>query len=163
MSDGPSVPILAPGIGTRIGVVAARLGVRKIAYKVAGVSSATLQRYIAGESAPAFDAMARLCVSAGVRMEWLATGEGPMLVSEVAPLSHSQAARPDLGRLVDALALIDQALALTHRSADREARAKLAVMAYDVLGEEDSVADALRRIMTAVESNTQGVSHGQEG
>lgn len=28
---------------------------------------------------PAFDAAARLCLAAGVRMEWLATGEEPML------------------------------------------------------------------------------------
>lgn len=30
---------------------------------------------------PAFDAAARLCLAAGVRLHWLATGEEPMLMS----------------------------------------------------------------------------------
>lgn len=107
---------------------------------------------------PAFDAMAGLCLATGVRMEWLATGEGPMLAQETASGRHSQAVRPDAEKLAEALALIDQALALTHRKASREARAKLVAMAYDVLTEGDSVSDALRRIMQAVESTTQGAS-----
>ena len=75
------VPFLREGIGTRIGKAASLLGTRSSAYEVMGVSSATLQRYIAEETAPTFEAIARLCLAAGVRMEWLATGEEPMLAS----------------------------------------------------------------------------------
>jgi len=75
------VPFLREGIGTRIGKAASLLGTRSSAYEVMGVSSATLQRYIAEETAPTFEAIARLCLAAGVRMEWLATGEEPMLAA----------------------------------------------------------------------------------
>jgi len=78
----PGVPFLREGIGTRIGKAAGLLGTRSSAYEVMGVSSATLQRYIAEETAPTFEAIARLCLAAGVRMEWLATGAEPMLVAD---------------------------------------------------------------------------------
>lgn len=150
------VPFVAEGIGTRIGMVADLLGARRNAYELAGVSSATLQRYLAEETAPTFDAMARLCLAAGVRMEWLATGDAPMLIAgeESEAGRGSQTASPNLDTLRDALVLIDQALALTRRTASVEARAHLVAKAYDVLLEEGSVAAALRRIMTAVVSET---------
>lgn len=57
---------------------------------------------------PAFDVMARLCLAAGVRMEWLATGAGPMLASD------AQAVRPgelDLGTLGQAVELVQRMVA----------------------------------------------------
>lgn len=154
-------PIPAPGIGRRIGAAAELLGTRSSAYEVMQISSAALQRYIKEENAPPFDAMARLCLAAGVRLEWLATGIEPMRagVGEPAPPPYgSQDARPDIGKLAEALSLIDQALVLTRRKASIEVRARLAAKAYTVLLEEGSVAAALRRIMESVETETGGSS-----
>lgn len=132
-----------------------------------GVSSATLQRYIAEETAPPFDAIARLAIESGARMEWLATGEGPMTAAEAAsqlaggavheePGQASQPARLDEGTLADALAVIDQALVLTRRTATPKARAQLVAMAYRVLVEEGQVSAALSRIIEAVDAATKG-------
>lgn len=104
----PSVPILASQIGTRIAQTADRLGVRRNAYEIAGVSSATLQRYVAEDTAPTFDAMARLCLATGVRMEWLATGAGPMLASES---EVARAGEPDWGSLEQAITLVQRMVA----------------------------------------------------
>jgi hypothetical protein len=72
-----SVPIPAVGIGTIISALSDALGSRKNAAAAMGVSTDSLQRYIREENMPPFDAAARLCAAAGVRMEWLATGMGP--------------------------------------------------------------------------------------
>lgn len=72
------VPIIKPGIGTRIGVVADLIGSRKSAAKAADVSVASLQRYIGEEVQAPFEAIARLALAAGASLEWLATGEGSM-------------------------------------------------------------------------------------
>lgn len=43
-----------------------------------------------------FDALARLCLAAGARMEWLATEEGPMLAKDLEGSSGpSQPMRPE--------------------------------------------------------------------
>lgn len=84
--DLPPVPILAPGIGTRIGQTADLLGARKNAYEIMGISSASLQRWMHERSSPEFGPIARLCAAAGVRMEWIAFDQGPMRAG-VAPES----------------------------------------------------------------------------
>ena len=73
---------------------------------MAEVSVGSLQRYINEENMPPFDVAARLCLAAGVRLEWLATGEGPMLTSEIA----APAAALDEKSLRTALELVEEAL-----------------------------------------------------
>lgn len=85
-----SVPIRAPGIGTRISDLAEVIGGRPFAAHVMRVSPATLQRYVSEKNMPPFDVAARLCRAAKARMEWLATGEGdmyepPQMVREPTP------------------------------------------------------------------------------
>lgn len=70
-----SVPNPTDGIGTRIAEVADRLGSRKAAAKAAGVSVSTLNRWTTGESVPVFAGVARLCMSAGVSLDWVAYGD----------------------------------------------------------------------------------------
>jgi len=82
--DGTPRPIPASGIGRRIGEIADLLGTRTAAFGAMGVSSSALQRYINEENVAPFDALARLCIAAGARMEWLATGEGPIRGPETA-------------------------------------------------------------------------------
>ena len=69
------------GMGNRISAMSDLVGARKTAAKVAGVSVATLQRYIAGDTQASFQAMAAMALSTGVSLHWLATGSGPMMVA----------------------------------------------------------------------------------
>ncbi len=60
----------------RLRHVADLLGNRKVAAKAANVSLDQLTRYLRGENQPAFSAMAGLCEAAGIRLDWLAKGQG---------------------------------------------------------------------------------------
>lgn len=67
---------LTEGWGARVKAVADLLGDRKSAAAIGGVSADSLARYIREEVQPTFEAVARLCAAARVRMEWIATGQG---------------------------------------------------------------------------------------
>lgn len=73
------VLIPTPGVGARIGLIAESIGNRKSAAAAAGVSIASLQRYINDEVAAPFDCIARLAHAAGFSLDWIATGTGPQM------------------------------------------------------------------------------------
>lgn len=135
-----SRPIPAVGIGRRISDAATLVGTRKSAHSVMGVSSAALQRYIKGENMPPFDAVARLCVEAGVRMEWLATGDEPMRTAETASDGGSQPLRRD--DLKMALQLATEALG--DRVLPPDKHAELVTLIYELLEEGLPEAKVLR-------------------
>lgn len=147
-----SIP--APGIGRRIGMAAGLLGTRRYASDIACISSAALQRYIKEENAPTFDVAARLCAAADVRLDWLATGDGPMGISDAAESAKGSSPALSEAKLAEALATIDQALAMARRRATPEVRARLTVMAYQLLAEENSAGTILGRILQAVDAAT---------
>lgn len=76
-----AIPIVGAGIGTRIGEAANALGDRKSAAGVMGVSVDQLQRYIREENQAPFLAIAKLAITSGYSMTWLATGLGEKLES----------------------------------------------------------------------------------
>jgi transcriptional regulator with XRE-family HTH domain len=61
----------------RLRTVLDRLGTRRDAAMIAGVSLDAVIRYLRGENQPSFAAIGRLCQAAGISMHWLATGQGP--------------------------------------------------------------------------------------
>lgn len=142
-------PIPTSGIGQRIGRAAEELGTRTSAYTVMGVSSAALQRYIKEENVPPFDAVARLCVAAGVSLDWLATGEGPMKVREAASEQGSQVTRPDPGTLRAAAEVLERALSDVDATTDAAGRAELLVAIYELL-EQGSALDAAQRVVATM-------------
>ena len=79
-----AVPNTDNGIGTRISEISERLGGRKSAAQAAGVALSTFHRWLAGDSVPALDSIARLTQKAGVSLDWLATGKGQMLLDDSA-------------------------------------------------------------------------------
>ncbi|WP_411832282.1 helix-turn-helix domain-containing protein [Pseudoxanthomonas mexicana] len=99
------VPIPARGIGTRISAALDKLGTRKTAASSLGVSVDSLARYVREDNMPPFDVVARLCLSTGFSMEWLATGIEP---PKAAPQMASQAVRPEVVSL--AVQLAEEAL-----------------------------------------------------
>lgn len=73
----------APGIGARIRLLADRVGSRGKAARAARVSEDMVYRYMREDSLPSFGAMANLAHAAGASLEWLATGDGSMLLDGV--------------------------------------------------------------------------------
>lgn len=140
-------PIPSPGIGRRIGEAAELVGTRTSAYKVMGISSAALQRYIKEENAPPFEAVARLCVAAGVSLDWLATGEGEM--RQTASDKGSQPARLDHETLRLAVQVLDKALESANASTDSAGRAELLVAIYELL-EQGAAQEAAQRVVATM-------------
>lgn len=95
-------------VGRRLSAVMDRLGSRSKASSVAERSADQLWKYSRGSVEPPFLPLARLCLAAGARMEWLATGEGEMLADETAPQSQSHALRRDVLKV--AVQLAEEAL-----------------------------------------------------
>lgn len=127
-NDNPD-QMLTAGIGKRIAACAdAAGGKRRLAYR-AGIHETQLYRYISGKNQPSVEVAAAIAGAVDVRMEWLATGQGPMRDGMRAePVTH---AAIDLDLLEDALEAIDDALERTeHRLTPRQ-RASLAAALYD--------------------------------
>ncbi len=70
------------GFIDRLRIVIDRLGTRKEAADIAGVSLDAIIRYLRGENQPSFMAISRISESAGISMHWLFNGEGPMEAHE---------------------------------------------------------------------------------
>jgi len=74
----------------RLRIVLDRLGTRREAAEIAGVSLDAVIRYLRGENQPSFHVISRLCEASGISMRWLASGEGPM---EIHALRESSSGR----------------------------------------------------------------------
>lgn len=70
------------GFGERIEELARLLGGKRELARKAGVPEASLYRALSGSTTLKSDHAARLAKAAGVRLEWLVTGEGPMREGE---------------------------------------------------------------------------------
>jgi transcriptional regulator with XRE-family HTH domain len=82
---GTEGPTFASELGPRIAAVAQLYEGRKSAADAGGFSIDQLARYMRGENEPSFSRLARMALAKGVRLEWLATGEGPMYAEELPP------------------------------------------------------------------------------
>ncbi len=71
--------------GSRLESALNRIGTRKNAATLAGVSDDMLLNYTKGVSKPPFEVVARICTLAGVSLEWMATGMEPMEKAAVFP------------------------------------------------------------------------------
>lgn len=68
-------------LGNRIRVVADMYASRQDAASTAGCSKQSLDKYMKGEQSPTLKTMFMLASGVGVSLDWLATGDGPMLRS----------------------------------------------------------------------------------
>lgn len=84
--DSSAVPNLAIGIGTRIEVIAERLGGKRSLANTIGVHETQLYRYIKGANAPSVLVAAAIAKAGNVSLDWLILGD------EVAP--HAARAEP---------------------------------------------------------------------
>lgn len=76
-SEGKS-PGIDPDLGPRLSELVRVLGGPVKAASLVGVTSEQVTRWIRGLAKPPFYALARLCAAAGISVDWLATGLGPI-------------------------------------------------------------------------------------
>lgn len=79
---GNDVPSFTAELGSRLSSVIDAIGSQKAAASIAGVSDEQLGRWKSGKARPSFFGMQALAQAAGVSLDWLATGEGPMRPSD---------------------------------------------------------------------------------
>jgi DNA-binding phage protein len=80
---GTQLPSLEPELRSRLSKVIDRLGGVSKAAEAAGVVPDQISRWRDGKAKPNFLNIRQLCATAGVRMDWLSFGQGPMLVPEI--------------------------------------------------------------------------------
>ena len=134
----------------RIEAVCNLLGSRVSAAAVAEVSTDQLARYIKGESQPAFATMGRMAAAAGVRLDWIWSGQGPMR-EEGAQASAS--AGLDLAELAGAIETVEEGLAAAGKAATAAKKAELVAAVYDLFTASGTPVDkgvVLRLVKTAV-------------
>lgn len=123
-----SVPIPAAGIGSRISAACERLGTRKNAASLLGVSVDSLARYIREENTPPFDVAARLCLASGQTMEWLATGIEPP-----APVVDAVSQDLSLETLKLAVQTVEEARQIADLSLSPEKAGEVVSLVYQLL------------------------------
>jgi transcriptional regulator with XRE-family HTH domain len=138
----------APELERRISALVGLFKSRTEAASICEMSTDQLARYEKGGT-PSFVPLAKLAIAKGVRLEWLATGEGDMYASETAPELGSQVARLDPGMLRAALEVLDRVLADVDATTDTAGRAELVVAIYELL-EQGAALDAAQRVVASM-------------
>jgi len=70
-------------LGERIARVARMIGGKRKLALTAGVKENQIYRYIGGKNIPGVDVLVNISKAAGVNIEWLSTGEGPVFPSDL--------------------------------------------------------------------------------
>ncbi len=91
----------ATGLPGRIGQLVDRFITQKEAASFLGCAPETLQNWIAGRTAPGFEAISRLAIAKGVSLEWLATGLGEVTTGSSGLLSAYSVLPPDVRKRID--------------------------------------------------------------
>lgn len=138
----------APELERRISALVSLFKSRTEAASICGMSTDQLARYEKGGT-PSFVPLAKLAIAKGVRLEWLATGQGDMHGPETASEQGSQGARLDVGTLRAAVEVLDKALTDVDATTDAAGRAELVVAIYELL-EQGSALDAAQRVVASM-------------
>jgi len=109
---------------------------RLVAAKGGSVSPGMIGQYIAGHSEPSLSRLVAMAEAGNVRLEWLATGEGPMRPGEAPAPPISPV---DTHLLTDCIAALEMALARTGRQLAPEKKAEVIVLLYEDFAERGSI------------------------
>lgn len=126
-------------LGTRIASIADTTGGKRALAAAIGVHETQLYRYIRGENEPTAALMVLIARAAGVNLEWLATGDGPMRVGEgavVAPL--------DRELLCLVIEEIERLLNDVNGELEPEKKAELIALIYEEVREQEGKVDRAR-------------------
>lgn len=137
-------------IGTRMKAARAVLGLSQDGLaKAVGGSKRGIQGNEANNRVPGGEVICGL-IDLGINANWLLTGEGPMLLSELqAPSSPPGALDP--ARLRLAIETVEEGLSVTRRTMTPDRKAELVTAVYDLFDED--VSDKARdRVLRLVKS-----------
>lgn len=126
-----SVGAAQNGLGTRIRKLADILGGKKEMARVANVSEVQIYRYINEENTPSVSIVVTLARAAGVSIEWLATGVGPMAPAPSRNHLGNTSQKVDVPLLAGVLRIIDRMTAEQGYRMDGSERANLAARMYN--------------------------------
>ncbi len=102
----------------------------------AAIPRRTLETYLAGNAEPKLRRAARIARAAGVRLEWLATGEGPMQREQGAPVAPL-----DQGVMRDVVAVVEEFLQDRGLVLEPEKKAELLILLYEDIREHEGKVD----------------------
>lgn len=139
------------GLGARIKKLADFLGGKKEMARLANVSEVQIYRYINEENTPNVNVIVTLSRAAGVSIEWLATGVGPMAQAALrdgeSGRGDKSSSKVDVALLTGILQRIDAVMHQEGLNLDMEARAGITARLYnDVI---DAMADTETRLAMA--------------
>lgn len=104
----------------------------------ASISTAGLRKYLSGGE-PTRPVLIAIATAAGVNVEWLATGKGPMRPSDL-PKPPTASEYQDRLRL--AIEAVEEGLAATNKTLQPAQKAELILTAYELLHELDGASTA---------------------
>lgn len=135
---GTEIPAFRRDVGIRLRRIEEHFRNREEAAKAAGVSKATLQRWVHGTADPSFEGLARLAAETGYSLDWLATGEGPERRggAQLAPATSAPAR--DVVLLTVVLKEIEDWLDRSRRRLPARRKAEVVWFVYDQLQKDRS-------------------------
>lgn len=111
-----------------------------------GVPSSTYQKYEMGIRAPGAGSMEAFVTAAGINLNWLVAGVGPMLVGDLQAAGWSGSL--DRERMRDAIKTTEKGLKAAERVMPPEPKAEFILAVYDLLEDssvtEDKVTNLIR-------------------
>lgn len=150
------------GLHERLRVAAGERTYREIG-SLTGINQESVRRYMQGQ-APSVEFLAGLCTALGLNGDWLLTGQGPMLQSEIRDHALRGAGTPDLLRAMSdtVSSLIDRVDRLERFIQTAEARLRVAGLTngdVDDRGSQVEVKDPARRVGAAVSRRSPPDAH----
>lgn len=115
----------------RLRLAVEEAGGAPVVARQSGIPLSTLKRFTEGQD-PKFGAVIRLCQALDVRLEWLATGAGPMRAGQADP-AYADAAPPALDLDSESLVAGLNIAETLQPDAPAEARARAALLAHEQL------------------------------
>ncbi|MCR9218994.1 MAG: helix-turn-helix transcriptional regulator [Alphaproteobacteria bacterium] len=136
-------------LAERLSRACAQIGTKRQAAQVMGVSEDMVHRYCRAETKPPFLPLATLARAAGVRLDWLAYGEGAMLQGEEA---GAPALALDVRLLVDVVETLEATLRALDLDLPPDTKARAVPLLYQYALVQPSTDNRLRFTRDLVES-----------
>lgn len=118
-----------PDFMARVEIVAQRVGNATKLAAAAGISRRTVGTYIAGEAEPSRPRLVAMAKVGRVRLEWLATGEGPMEPEDIEETHYPRLIPEALSAAINA---VEEWLKTQHLAANSDEKTSLIMSVYNL-------------------------------
>lgn len=141
-------------VGRRLNRVCAYVGSRRTAATLMGVSEDMVHRYCSAKTRPPFIPLAELARQTGVRLEWLAFGDEPMLKSEEATQSYDPEASIAFDSMLmsNAIEILESVLLQMNIELEPSVKARMLSLLYQYARNTASVSERHRFAQDLVSS-----------